>query len=472
MTEEINQSPEEEKASGTDVKKDAKGLFKSISSFLSDLLDIRGETDKDQTIADIKKDIAFKGHTAWILIFAVFIASIGLNVSSTAVVIGAMLISPLMGPILGIGLSLAIYDIDTLKRSLVNLGVMVGLSVFTAFLYFKLSPLTEETPELVARKAPIILDVLIAIFGGFALIVARSKKGTMASVIFGVAIATALMPPLCTVGYGLAIGDPKFYLGALYLFCINTIFIALATFVVAKILSFPLVKYANEAKRNKIKWTVTIIAVLAIVPAILTFITVLEKSNQDRDIRNFIKNEIKSNEELFYSNHEVNYDKKKISFTFFSELPDETIADLKNDKNSYEYIKDFKFKFKGNKVKSFDLISTAYQDSQKRVEQKNNVIKGLQGTIENLKAELESKNKKLPLDFLKISKEAKINFYDLKSISFYKELKSDFKKIDTLPTARIIWRSLLDDSLALKRNNKLRVWLKNEMKLDTVYVRN
>ena len=472
MTEEINQSPEEEKASGTDVKKDAKGLFKSISSFLSDLLDIRGETDKDQTIADIKKDIAFKGHTAWILIFAVFIASIGLNVSSTAVVIGAMLISPLMGPILGIGLSLAIYDIDTLKRSLVNLGVMVGLSVFTAFLYFKLSPLTEETPELVARKAPIILDVLIAIFGGFALIVARSKKGTMASVIFGVAIATALMPPLCTVGYGLAIGDPKFYLGALYLFCINTIFIALATFVVAKILSFPLVKYANEAKRNKIKWTVTIIAVLAIVPAILTFITVLEKSNQDRDIRNFIKNEIKSNEELFYSNHEVNYDKKKISFTFFSELPDETIADLKNDKNSYEYIKDFKFKFKGNKVKSFDLISTAYQDSQKRVEQKNNVIKGLQGTIENLKAELESKNKKLPLDFLKISKEAKINFYDLKSISFYKELKSDFKKIDTLPTARIIWRSLLDDSLALKRNNKLRVWLQNEMKLDTVYVRN
>jgi uncharacterized hydrophobic protein (TIGR00271 family) len=472
MTEEINQSPEEEKASGTDVKKDAKGLFKSISSFLSDLLDIRGETDKDQTITDIKKDIAFKGHTAWILIFAVFIASIGLNVSSTAVVIGAMLISPLMGPILGIGLSLAIYDIDTLKRSLVNLGVMVGLSVFTAFLYFKLSPLTEETPELVARKAPIILDVLIAIFGGFALIVARSKKGTMASVIFGVAIATALMPPLCTVGYGLAIGDPKFYLGALYLFCINTIFIALATFVVAKILSFPLVKYANEAKRNKIKWTVTIIAILAIVPAILTFITVLEKSNQDRDIRNFIKNEIKSNEELFYSNYEVNYDKKKISFTFFSELPDATIADLKNEKNAYEYIRDFKFKFKGNKVKSFDLISTAYQDSQKRIEQKNNVIKGLQGTIENLKAELESKNKKLPLDFLKISKEAKINFYDLKNISFSKELKSDFKKIDTLPTARVTWRSLLIDSLALKRNNKLTIWLQNEMKLDTIYVKN
>ena len=136
MAEETKLTPEEEKALATDVKKDAKGLFKSVTTFLSELLDISGETDKDQTIDDIKKDIAFKGHTAWILIFAVFIASIGLNVSSTAVVIGAMLISPLMGPILGVGLSLAIYDIDTLKRSLVNLGVMVGLSVFTASFIF------------------------------------------------------------------------------------------------------------------------------------------------------------------------------------------------------------------------------------------------------------------------------------------------------------------------------------------------
>ena len=146
---------------------------------------------------------------------------------------------------------------------------------------------------------------MIAIFGGLALIVARSKKGTMASVIFGVAIATALMPPLCTVGYGLAIGDSKFYIGGLYLFTINTIFIALATFVVAKILAFPLVKYANEAKRNRIKWTVTIVALLAIIPAIFTFISVLEKSNQDKDIRNFVKNEIESNDELFLSEYDT-----------------------------------------------------------------------------------------------------------------------------------------------------------------------
>jgi len=472
MAEETKLTPEEEKALATDVKKDAKGLFKSVTTFLSELLDIRGETDRDQTIDDIKKDIAFKGHTAWILIFAVFIASIGLNVSSTAVVIGAMLISPLMGPILGIGLSLAIYDIETLKRSGVNLGVMVGLSVFTAFLYFWASPLTEETPELVARTAPTILDVLIAIFGGLALIVARSKKGTMASVIFGVAIATALMPPLCTVGYGLAIGDSRFYIGGLYLFTINTIFIALATFVVAKILAFPLVKYANEAKRNRIKWTVTIIALLAIAPAIKTFIDVLEQSNQNRDYRAFVKKEVESNEALYLSKKNIDYKEKVVSLTFLNELSDATIADLQNEKaTNYKYLKEFKLKFKGSKVKSFDLISDAYQDAQKRLDEKNNVISGLQGTIENLKSELEIKNGKIPLDFLQVSKDAKINFYDLKNISFSTELKSDFRKIDTLPVARAVWKSKIADSMILKRNNELTIWLQKEMKLDTIYVK-
>jgi len=472
MAEETKLTPEEEKALATDVKKDAKGLLKSVTTFLTELLDIRGETDRDQTIDDIKKDIAFKGHTAWILIFAVFIASIGLNVSSTAVVIGAMLISPLMGPILGVGLSLAIYDIDTLKRSLVNLGVMVGLSVFTAWLYFWASPLTEETPELVARTAPTILDVLIAIFGGLALIVARSKKGTMASVIFGVAIATALMPPLCTVGYGLAIGDSTFYIGGLYLFCINTIFIALATFVVAKILAFPLVKYANEAKRNRIKWTVTIVALLAIIPAIFTFISVLERSNQDKDIRNFVENEIESNSELFLSKPDPDYENKTLTLTFLNELSAATVADLKNEaKKNYDYLKDFKLKFNDNKVKSFDLISNAYQDAQKRLDEKNNVITGLQGTIEVLKAELEVKKGKILLDFLQVSKDAKINFSDLITLSFSKELKSNFRKIDTLPTARAIWKEKLVDSLASIRNNELTIWLEKEMKLDTIYVK-
>src|SRR5690606_37524896 len=177
-----------------------------------------------------------------------------------------MLISPLMGPILGIGLSLAINDIDTLRRSLKNFAVMVALSVVTAFLFFYLFPLRDESSELLARTAPDIRDVLIAFFGGLALVIARAKKGTIASVIYGVAIATALMPPLCTVGFGLAIGNFNYASGAMYLFTINTIFIALATFLVIKLLRFPMVRYANSQRRRFIARMASIVAILVMIP--------------------------------------------------------------------------------------------------------------------------------------------------------------------------------------------------------------
>ena len=202
---ERTESQRESQEKGDEVKKDFKGLLGSARSFLSDLLNIRKNTDQEATRAAIDQDISFKGHTAWILVCSIFIASVGLNANSTAVVIGAMLISPLMGPILGIGMSIATNDIDTLRRSLKNFAVMVVLSVLTAYLFFNFFPLRDESSELLARTEPDIRDVLIAFFGGLALVIARARKGTIASVIFGVAIATALMPPLCTVGFGIAI---------------------------------------------------------------------------------------------------------------------------------------------------------------------------------------------------------------------------------------------------------------------------
>ena len=162
-----------------------------------------------------------------------------------------MLISPLMGPILGLGLSFALNDIGTFKKSLINLGVMIGLSLFASFMFFYLFPLSDDTSELLGRIKPDIRDVLIAFFGGLALMVAKTKKGTISSVIFGVAIATALMPPLCTAGYGLAKGNFQYFFGAMYLFTINTIFIALAGFVVLKMLRFPMHKYANSKTRRR-----------------------------------------------------------------------------------------------------------------------------------------------------------------------------------------------------------------------------
>ena len=186
------------------VVKDAKGLLHSTKQFLSGIFGFKQDTDRDATIEAIKADIPFKGATAWILICSIFVASAGLNYNSTAVVIGAMLISPLMGPIRGIGYALSANDFKALIQSLKNFGIMVAASVLASYLFYLITPIKSETSELLSRTKPHVLDILIAFFGGLALIIARTKKGTISSVIFGVAIATALMPPLCTVGFGLA----------------------------------------------------------------------------------------------------------------------------------------------------------------------------------------------------------------------------------------------------------------------------
>ncbi|MBQ4355500.1 MAG: DUF389 domain-containing protein, partial [Bacteroidales bacterium] len=202
---------------------------------------IHESTDVDATTLSIQKSVNFRGVNLWLLGFAIIIASVGLNVNSTAVIIGAMLISPLMGPIMGVGLAVGTYDWDLLKRSFRNLLLMVGISLLASTLYFLLSPLGDARSELLARTRPTIYDVLIALFGGLAGIIETSRKDK-GSVITGVAIATALMPPLCTVGYGISIWKGSVIFGALYLFLINSVFIALATFAAVKYFSFPIVE--------------------------------------------------------------------------------------------------------------------------------------------------------------------------------------------------------------------------------------
>ena len=212
----------------------------------------------------IESGIVFRGTNLWILIFAIFVASLGLNVNSTAVIIGAMLISPLMGPIMGIGFSVGINDSQLLRRAGMNYVVATIAALLTSTCYFLLSPLDEAHSELLARTAPTIYDVLIALFGGFAGIVALSSK-QKGNVLPGVAIATALMPPLCTAGYGLATAQFSFFFGAFYLYIINTVFIALATFIVIRIFHFPYKKFTSEkAERfsKRIVWSVVLLTFL------------------------------------------------------------------------------------------------------------------------------------------------------------------------------------------------------------------
>jgi uncharacterized hydrophobic protein (TIGR00271 family) len=454
------------------VKEDAKGLWTSLKTFLIELLDFRHDTDREATIAAIKSDISFKGATAWILICSIFVASVGLNANSTAVVIGAMLISPLMGPILGIGLSIAINDIDTLRKSLINLATMLVLSLLTAFLFFYLFPLSQDNSELLGRVKPDIRDVLIAFFGGLALIIARTKKGTVASVIFGVAIATALMPPLCTAGYGLSQGNFDYFFGAMYLFTINTIFIALATFIVLKILRFPMLKYANSQRRKNIARIVTILAVAAMLPAGWTFYDVLQETRYELDYKIYLESEINQNDNLWLQREKMDTNAKKITLNFNGEITEATKSDLINELKGYEYLQDFNLVINGNKNRSTDKILELYDISIDKIEKRDSIIASKEMTIDSLKLALSSQKSEMDVDvFLNLSKDAKIQFSDLEFFGYAKMLaSSDFRNTDTIKLVKIQWNSALSDSLVVIRDQALKTWIEQELQMNNIEV--
>lgn len=448
--------------------------WKGINLFFKELLDISKDTDREATIEGVKKDISFKGHNAWILIFSVFVASIGLNVSNTAVVIGAMLISPLMGPIVGLGLSVAINDVETLRKSLINLGVMVVLSVITAYLYFTISPLTKETPELLARTYPTILDVLIAIFGGLALIVAKTKKGTMASVIFGVAIATALMPPLCTVGYSLVVGNFQYAGGAIYLFSINAVFIALTSFLIAKILRFPMVKYANSKHRKRIAQIATIISVIVIVPSIILFLNLLEIEVFDNKAKEFIATNVKYDGTVILKSNQ-DHDTNKIEVFLIGRLvPNFTINKWKEELKKNTVLENTNLQVfqaadqsgemameLSGKLK-FDILDELYEKNEQLLMDKEAKIKFLENKLTSLKIK--------DLRFDEISKEVKINYSEIIALSYYNKVTTNFKTTDTIPVIAITW----DKKYAKKNRDKdaksLNNWLRYKLKLDTLQI--
>ena len=452
------------------VKEDAKGLFESMKIFLVELLDFRHDTDREATISAIKADIPFKGATAWILICSIFVASVGLNANSTAVVIGAMLISPLMGPILGVGLSIAINDIDTLRKSLVNLLTMLILSLLTAFLFFYFFPLNQDTSELLGRVKPDIRDVLIAFFGGLALIIARTKKGTIATVIFGVAIATALMPPLCTAGYGLSQGNWDYFVGAMYLFAINTIFIALATFIVLKVLRFPMLNYANSRRRKTIARIAALIALAMILPAGWTFYDVLKESQYNFDYNKFLEKEINNNTNLWLQRDNIDTKNKTITLTFNGDIGDATKTDLLNELKDYQYINDFSLVINGNSNRSTDKILELYDIALDKIEARDLEIERLKSTVDSLKLALTAKETlRFGFEFLDLAKDAKIQFPELESFGYSQVLESsNFRETDTIFLAKIRWNSSIQDSVRFQRGVDLKAWIQQETQLENI----
>lgn len=474
MNENLNTELESSKTdqSKAAVRKDALGLWLSLKIFLIELLDFRNDTDRHATVVAIKADIPFKGATVWILICSIVVASIGLNTNSTAVVIGAMLISPLMGPILGIGLSIAINDIDTLRKSLINLGTMLVLSLFTAFLFFFIFPLNQDNSELLGRVKPDIRDVIIAFFGGLALIIARTKKGTIASVVFGVAIATALMPPLCTAGYGLSQGNWNYFGGAMHLFAINTIFIAFATFLVLKFLRFPMVTYANSRRRKNISRFATIIALSAMLPASCSFINVLNETRIESDYKAYLKSEIENNSNLWLRGEKMDPSNNSITLNFNGEISEATKSDLVNELNGYKYLRDFSLIINGNKNRSSDKILELYDLAVDKIEKRETAISNLKLEIDSLKLDARSNNTMMdPNVFSTLSKDAKIQFTELRYFGYSNMLiSSDFRTIDTVTVVKTQWDSSLVDSLIVVRVDSLKRWLKSELNVESLEV--
>ncbi|MGY8948500.1 MAG: DUF389 domain-containing protein [Flavobacteriales bacterium] len=456
------------------ISKNAKGLFFSLFSFLKEVLDFRKDTDKETTLISIKNDISIKGPNAWILICSIFVASVGLNANSIPVVIGAMLISPLMGPILGFGMSIAINDLETLKKSLINFTVMVILSVLTAYLFFSFFPLREESSELLSRTKPDIRDVLIAFFGGLALIIARTKKGTISSVVFGVAIATALMPPLCTVGFGLATGKPYFALGAMYLFMINTLYIVVATYLVVKLLRFPMINYANSKRRTTIARLVTIFSVLMLIPAFFTFSGVLNESKFKNSANEFLRVELDGlkNKDYLEKTAIINYNyddmssnfvwpwldkKSKIVLNTFGLEPIsmETIDLLKAKLKKYPNLSLTEIVFNQLEIendfkeqKRF-LSELRYRDSLDLIN-KSNQIDILTKKINRLE-KIENNN----LFYQSILGEVKFNYEDIEEFNYLMEISPN----DTIPVFTVKWSEDVLEQSIINQENKLKKWL-------------
>lgn len=284
----------------------------------------------DKIHATIEKDIIFRGTNIWILMFAIIVASVGLNMNSPAVIIGAMLISPLMGPINGMGYSIATYNFHLFRRSLKNFVFAVVASLVASTLYFAISPISSAHSELLARTSPTIYDVLIALFGGLAGIVAITSK-QKGNVIPGVAIATALMPPLCTAGYGLATRQFPYFFGALYLFIINTVFIALSSVAISQMLKFPIRTDISEAEKKKINRWISFVIMVTIIPSIYFGYRLAQK---ERFTENAIKftNSVAVFDGYYLLKNEINPEKRSITLIFGGNTLTENDKNLIKDK--------------------------------------------------------------------------------------------------------------------------------------------
>lgn len=441
-------------------------ILKRLGAFIKEVANIDAHIDTDAAERSIRKNIEFRGPNAWILAVAIMIASVGLNVNSIPVIIGAMLISPLMGPIFGLGLGLGIYDIDLMKQAGKNLLVMVSISLAVSLIYFLITPLSLSNPtELLARTKPTIFDVMIALFGGFAGIFeqCRKEKGTVFS---GVAIATALMPPLCTAGFGLATGNLSCFLGAIYLFCINCLFITLATYFLVRYFRFKKTEYEDPKFALRTQRLTSVLIAIFLIPSIWSAVILVKQTNFEKKAMQFVDG-YRSIENCVIYDYKIDHEDQSVLKIF---LTGETLS-VSGRNNLYAYAKEFGIREEQIIVKEYTTQQTKdSEDVFKGIyERLDSQIEEYEKTIDQLKAELAvAKQSQLP--YTQLGNEISANYPEIKHICIGQGAQIDIDSLKTTPC--IIVKVKTDTLLPDSSLEQLTKWLKVRLQTETIEIDN
>ncbi len=450
--------------SNESTQPEKKSWWESTTYFFSHILDLRDGLDRKGTIDKIHKNIETKGANVWLLISAIFIASIGLDTNSPAVIIGAMLISPLMSPILGIGMSIGINDRKTLWLSLRHFMIAIVVSLLTSILYFGMTPLGSLTSEMAARTSPTFLDVMVAFFGGIAGIVAGSRKDLI-NAVPGVAIATALLPPLCVTGFGIANMEWDIALGSFYLFFLNSTFVSLATYIIVRVLRFPFKSYVNKKERQRTTLIMVFFSVLLIIPSFFKLTEILSTASQNRQMATYVN--------TVFDQEGVNVVDWKFADTDTTDhltvtivgqdyIPDEKIEQYKSEFNKYNVNRncDVKIIQLKDPPKNNDEITIQLKKLEEEVNElqssQNEEILILQNEIESLKSDSLSRST--------MSKELNILFPELEKYALTSTLEnSKTGSIDSLNVLLVSWSQTALKNKNLKETElKLKEWMQTK----------
>lgn len=434
-----------------------------FTSFFKRLLDLReGSDEKRDIIENVKDDGDVSSARFWILVFAIGACSVGLNINSIPVIIGAMLISPLMGPIVSMGLALSIYDWGLMRRSFRNLLTLTAISIIISSIYFALSPISNAQSELLARIQPTIFDVLIAVFGGMAGFIGISRA-RQNNVIPGVAIATALMPPLCTVGYGIGTWQPQFIFGAFYLYLINSIFICLSALVVAKYLKLPKREYPDEAHRRKVNRIITVIIFIIVTPAIYLAYTFVEQNNFNQNVDAFIKSTFEDNGHVvIYENHTYDRSVSTIELAFLSErFSEEQIQDF-NDRLQYFGLEGATLTIRQD---SFALTEEEWQSFLKEANGDDEKITALEARLESEKNAFYN-----PTQLLEEAKTINTKISNIASGPLNYGVPTDHEEGGQGQQVTIVYTDTATAPLLTSEAEVVSNWLKTRLKNDTLII--